>query len=169
MGKVLVEESQVTNLKKKIKELESIVKKSPGELITAWRQGVQNGVTMAIPAGDQLLNYIDGMDITLDHDSDSVVIDWSILGRVSSGAGTHLWRVVVDGHVDWNDYIRSSPTLTTNMVFHGQSVQRYAHGRHRYRLAFSCSAAITLTLVETARYFRVLGISNKRRRYLDGR
>ena len=169
MSKVLVDETQVTKLKKKIRELERVIKKAPGELLVAWRQGVQNGVTMAIPAGDQLLNYIDGMDITLDHESDSVVIDWSILGRVSSGAGTHLWRVVVDGHVDWNDYIRSAPTLTTNMVFHGQSVQRYMPGSHRYRLAFSCSAAITLTLVETARYFRIIGISNKRRRFLDGK
>lgn len=169
MSKVLVEESQVDKLKSKIKELERLIKKPPGELVTAWRQGVMNGVTMAIPAGDQVLNYIDGMDVTLDHDSSSVVIDWSILGRVSSGAGVHLWRVVVDDHVDWNDYIRSSPTLTSNMVFHGHSVQRYMPGRHRYRLAFSCSSAITLTLVETGRYLRVIGTTNKRRRYLDER
>ena len=164
MGNVLVDERQYDYLKKKIKTLEKVIKKNPARLTVRQVQGVQSDLVVALPNSLNTWTFIDGLNITADYDSENVMLDWNVQASMSGVPSIVQFAFEVDGAVDFVNFVRFSPIATTRQNYWGNQVAMSGSGRHRYRLMISVNAAINFTLTSTARYLRITGLINERRR-----
>lgn len=166
--KVLVEEKDLKNLISRIKLLEDQIKQMPVVLESRLFEGVKSGATLAIAAGGNVYQPIDGLDVTLDHDSDQVMVDFAVECSFSASPGTISLAVEVDGGLDLRNMVSFQPAATSRAAYSGSVAPSPGRGRHRYRLMMTSTNANTATFTARNRHMRVTGLINKRRKRRHG-
>lgn len=169
MAKILIDVADYNAIKKRITDLENLLKQPSASLFSRVVQGVQVSPAIVLPANVDSYTFIDGLDITADVDSTQVLVDLNVMASATAISTSIKLNIEVDGQLDERAAITWAASTSSRYIYTAIIICNAGAGLHRYRAMVSSATAITLTLTDQSRYMRVTGIINNRRRFSNER
>ena len=118
-------------------------------------QGILSAPTLVLAGTGGDFQAVDGLDLTLEHDSDVVLIDFQCVISFSVSPVIVHFAVNVDNAVDMSQTIDVTSVATAALLFSGSFALNIGPGTHRYRLFMTTDAAVTATFTGRQRALRV--------------
>jgi len=118
-------------------------------------QGIISATTLVLAGTGSDFQAIDGLDVTLEHDSDIVMLDFQAVMSFSGSPAIVHFAVNVDNSVDLSQTIDVTSVATVALLFSGSFALTVGPGTHRYRLYMTTDNAVTATFTGRQRVLRV--------------
>lgn len=128
------------------------------DFIGRFVEGISGAATLVFNGTGNDYQPVDGMNLTIDHDSDQVMVDFSVECSFSVIPGTIGFAIEVDGSVDHHNEVTYTPGVTALGRFDGSMVVNAGRGRHQYRLMMVAGVAQTTTFAGRNRHMRVMAL-----------
>jgi hypothetical protein len=121
-------------------------------------QGILSAPTLVLAGTGGDFQAIDGLDLTLEHDSDIVMVDFQAVISMSGSPAIVHFAVNVDNSVDMTQTVDVTSVATAALLFSGSFALSIGPGTHRYRLYMTTDNAVTATFTGRQRSLRVASL-----------
>lgn len=169
MSMMQVDSADYKAIQGRITELENLLKQPVVSLYSRMVKGNQVNPTIVFVGNINAYQFINGMDITADIDSNQVMVDLVFMASLSALPTSMKIQIEVDGQVDERSSITLFPATMGKYIYTAVMVVESTPGKHRYRAMMSSISVTTMTYTDQSRYLRISGMINNRKRYAHGK
>lgn len=127
-----------------------------GHLEGRFVVGVKSAPTLVFDGTGNDYQLIDGLDVTMDLDSEHLGVDFVAEMSFSVVPGTVSFAVTIDAVPDVRNLVMSTPGVATVQKFMGPFLAMPGKGSHRIQLYMVCTLANTVTFTGRNRSMRAI-------------